>query len=90
MAQGSTKCPFCEEVIIGDATVCHYCGRDLPTDRGGGQGGARGAWHTARTFIIIVVIALLVLVLVFVVRSWLARFAPPPFAALWSGRILTG
>jgi hypothetical protein len=83
MAQGSTKCPFCEEVIIGDAKVCHYCGRNLPSDGGGAPGGAaRGAWRTTRTFLVIVVVALLLVVLVFAIRSWLAGFAPPPFAAL--------
>lgn len=82
MAQQDRKCPFCEEVVLGDATVCHFCGREIHSSHGGEVSGARGAWRTARTFLIVVVGALVLLGLVFAIRGWLAGPMPPPVGAV--------
>ena len=29
LADGMKKCPFCAEMINGDARVCKHCGRDI-------------------------------------------------------------
>ena len=71
------KCPFCEEAVIDDARVCHFCGRQLQTPDGGRrEGGIRAAWRTARTFLAVVVIALAVIALIFALRGWLAGPIP--------------
>lgn len=43
--EGMKKCPFCDEMIKAAATVCRYCGRDLPaseSDRPGRFSGLSG------------------------------------------------
>jgi hypothetical protein len=31
--RGMRTCPFCAEQVKSEATVCRYCGRDLPADK---------------------------------------------------------
>lgn len=67
------RCPFCEETVIGDATICHYCGRELPGEDAGGGGRAGSLGRTALSLLVVVLVALAVVVLVFALRTWMAR-----------------
>jgi len=90
MAQ-QRKCPFCEEIVINDARVCHFCGREIPTADGGPEeSGARAAWRTGRTFLVIVVVALALVALTFAIRGWLAAPIPLPIQALLGSSLLAG
>ena len=90
MGQERRKCPFCEEVVLDDATVCHYCGRELRSPGGdGGGGGQRTTWQTVRTFLVIVVVAIALIALVFVIQRLLARPAPLPVMAILEGHLAT-
>ena len=74
------KCPFCEETVINEAKMCHYCGRDIPTPGAGAkESGAKSAWRTGRTFLIVVVVALAAVALVLAIRGWAAGPFPLPY-----------
>jgi hypothetical protein len=85
MVQQERRCPFCEETVLEDTAVCHFCGRDLPSFERGAASSARGAWRVIRALLIVVIVVILVVALVLALRRGQAPPLVPPVAALAAG-----